>query len=257
MAGAKVHLADGDMLLTSVGGVSRAIRVSAGTTASPGVSSVWMGTSDDQTDGGMRYSSGVLRFHTSDDERVRITTTGVAIGTNAIAANTKLQVVGNVLITNGNLNISGDLRVDGRDRQLAEMSMTEGFEQTITDASGFTSVTNWGNALIDPIFSSTHSNITVTVDGWYRVYMCGSFSTDNASDNHCHFYTNGATALDAAGNTIGWRRSIGTGGNQNGTVRGSRAIFLAADTKCSWRLDAIGDDENYVWDEFTCGVEKI
>ncbi len=62
---------------------------------------------------------------------------------------------------------------------------------------------------------------------------------------------------DAAGNTIGWRRSIGTGGNQNGTVRGSRAIFLAADTKCSWRLDAIGDDENYVWDEFTCGVEKI
>ena len=103
--------------------------------------------------------------------------------------------------------------------------------QTFTAAAGFEIVTNF-SYITRGNFTTTHSNVTVNVAGWYRIDLSASFEATAALvAANGHMFTNSVEVP-----RIGWSRRITTA-NDEGSVAGGGLIYLASGTIVDYRLD--------------------
>lgn len=138
---------------------------------------------------------------------------------------------------------------------LCELSLTDNTTQDFTSGAGFEVVTNFTDNAVDLGYSTTDSNITVSVAGRYRISSGISFDTDEISEMHLRVYTNGVALVDYTGNVIGWERNQGVQGSK-GFAGFSRMVELSAGSVVNLRVDAVGANETITWHSGNFLIEK-
>ena len=137
---------------------------------------------------------------------------------------------------------------------ICEQSFIDGASQSFTGASGFEIITNFSAHITDTGYTRSHSNVTITSAGRYKVSMQLSFENNGAGQFECLLYSNGVVVVDAWTNNVGWERTVGASAT-DGAIAASKTITFPASCILDWRMDA-GGDEVTTWGHGTWQIER-
>lgn len=113
-------------------------------------------------------------------------------------------------------------------------------------------VTNFQVNICHPQMTTTDSNATIGVSGYYQIYMDLSGDTGGAAVLACHARTNDVEMVTASGNLVGWDASTSASETAfNASFR--KTLWIDAGVKLSFWIET-ADNETLTWNHGTAGA---